>query len=152
MAKRQEEAVSRFMAGYNCAQATSSVFAADLGIPEEVILRAATGFGGGMGRTGGACGAVAGAILVLGLSFGGTGPAEKKANDKTYALVQEFIARFTDRNGAISCTELLGCDLSTEEGLSRAREGKLTRIVCPGYVRDAVEILDSIISGQSPGR
>jgi C_GCAxxG_C_C family probable redox protein len=93
-----------------------------------------------------------GAILVLGLSFGGTGPTEKKANDKTYALVQEFIARFTDRNGAISCTELLGCDLSTEEGLSRAREGKLTRIVCPGYVRDAVEILDSIISGQSPGR
>ena len=148
MAKRQESSL-RFMAA-TLRTGESSVLRLPWH-PEEVI----SGCHGIWRRDGadrGALRAVTGAILVLGLSFGGTGPAEKKANDKTYALVQEFIARFTDRNGAISCTELLGCDLSTEEGLSRAREGKLTRIVCPGYVRDAVEILDSIISGQSPGR
>ncbi len=153
MTKRSEEAVSRFMTGYNCAQATSSVFAADLGVPEDVILRAATGFGGGMGRTGGACGAVTGAILVIGLAAGGT---EKEAKDETYTLVREFVTRFSARNGTTSCTGLLGCDLSTEEGLRRSREENLTRTVCPRYIRDAVEILEEIrwpaTSGQAPGR
>ncbi|NLM28853.1 MAG: C_GCAxxG_C_C family protein [Methanomicrobiales archaeon] len=153
MTERSEEAVSRFMAGYNCAQATSSVFAADLGIPEDAILRAATGFGGGMGRTGGACGAVTGAILAIGLMAGGT---EKKAKDETYALVREFVTRFSARNGSVSCTDLLGCDLSTGEGLRRSREENLTRTICPRYIRDAVEILEEIrrpaTSGQAPDR
>ena len=145
MEKRSEEAVSRFMRGYSCAQAVSSVFAADIGMSEEVILRAATGFGGGMGHTGGACGAVSGAVLVLGLLFGSTGPDGKAAKDETYALVREFTTRFSIRNGAASCTELLGCDLSTDEGLARAREQNLTRTICPRYVRDAVEILEEIV-------
>ncbi len=153
MTKRSEEAVSRFMTGYNCAQATSSVFAADLGVPEDVILRAATGFGGGMGRTGGACGAVTGAILIIGLATGGT---EKEAKDETYALAREFVTRFSARHGVVSCTGLLGCDLSTEEGLKRSREESLTRTICPRYIRDAVEILEEIrwpaTSGQVPGR
>lgn len=142
---KHEDAVSRFLAGYNCAQATSSVYAEDLGIPEDIILKAATGFGGGMGRTDGACGVVTGAILVFGLAFGGTGPDEKDANDITYALVQEFVTRFTAKNGAVSCTDLLGCNLSTEEGRKRAKEERLTRTVCPGYIRDAVEIIDEIL-------
>ena len=153
--KRPEEAVSRFMAGYNCAQATSSVFAADLGIPEKVILRAATGFGGGMGHTGGACGPSPGGPCPR-LSFGSTGPAEKEAKDETYALVREFVTRFTIRNGAVSCTGLLGCDLSTDEGLARAREQNLARTTCPRYIRDVVEILGEILgpvtSGSAPGR
>ncbi|WP_292489489.1 C-GCAxxG-C-C family protein [Methanoculleus sp. 10] len=145
MEKRSEEAAARFMAGYNCAQAVSSVFARDAGVPEEVVLRAATGFGGGMGHTGGACGAVSGAVLVIGLIFGSTGPDEKEAKDRTYALTQEFIARFVGRNGAVSCTGLLGCDLSTDEGLARAREQGLARTLCPRYVRDAAEILEEML-------
>jgi len=145
MGNRSQEAVSRFMRGYNCAQAVSSVFAGDTGVPEEVVLRAATGFGGGVGHTGGACGAASGAVLVIGLSLGSTGPDEKEAKDRTYALTREFIARFTHRNGAVSCTELLGCDLSTDEGLARVREQNLTRTICPRYIRDAVKILEQIL-------
>jgi len=77
MENRSKEAVSRFMQGYNCAQAVSSVFARDAGVPEEVILCAATGFGAGAGRTGGTCGAVSGGVLVIGLSFGSTGADDK---------------------------------------------------------------------------
>ena len=135
------------MAGYNCAQATKPVFAADLGIPEKVILRAATGFGGD-GRTGGACGSSRGRS-VLGLSFGGAGHA-KRANDRTYALVQEFIARFTDRNGAISYRTPRMRPLD-RRGLSRAREGSSPDRL-PWIRQGCGEILDSIISGQSPGR
>jgi C_GCAxxG_C_C family probable redox protein len=145
MENRSKEAVSRFMRGCNCAQAVSSVFARDAGIPEEVVLRAATGFGGGVGHTGGACGAVSGAVLAIGLLFGSTGPEEKAAKDKTYAVTREFTARFTQKHGTVSCTELLGCDPSTDEGLSRAREQNLTRTLCPRYIRDAVEILEGLL-------
>jgi len=152
MGNRAEEAVSRFMQGYNCAQAVSSVFADDVGVPEEVVLRAATGFGGGVGHTGGACGAVSGAVLTIGLLLGSAGPGEKEAKDLTYALTREFITRFVQKNGTVSCTELLGFALSTEEGLARVREQNLTRTVCPRYVRDAVEILEEVLASVTSGR
>ncbi|MDV2481452.1 C_GCAxxG_C_C family protein [Methanoculleus sp. Wushi-C6] len=145
MTERSEKAVACFMQGCNCAQAVSSVFARDAGVPEEVILRAATGFGAGVGRTGGACGAVSGAVLAIGLIFGSTEPEEKEAKDRTYAVTQEFISRFVRKHGTVSCTGLLNCDLSTDEGLARAREQGLTRTLCPGYVRDAVEILEELL-------
>ena len=143
--ERSEEAVACFTQGCNCAQAVSSVFARDAGVPEEVVLRAATGFGGGVAHTGGACGAVSGAVLAIGLLFGSTGPEEKEAKDRTYALTQEFIVRFVGKHGTVSCTGLLDCDLSTEEGLARARSQGITRTLCPGYVRDAVEILEEML-------
>ena len=146
MANRADEAVSRFMQGYNCAQAVGSVFADDVGVPEEVILSAATGFGAGVGRTGGMCGAVSGGVITLGLLFGGTGPGEKEAKDLTYDLTRRFATRFVEKNGSVSCTELLGCDLSTGEGFARAREQNLTRTLCPCYVKDAVEILEEVLA------
>lgn len=140
------------MQGCNCAQAVSSVFARDAGVPEEVVLRAATGFGGGVGHTGGACGAVSGAVLVIGLLFGSTGPEEKEAKERTYAITREFVTRFERKHGNVSCTGLLGCDLSTDEGLARAREQNLTRTLCPRYIRDAVEILEEILAAVTSGR
>ena len=43
------------------------------------------------------------------------------------------------------CRELLGCDLSTEDGLARARDERLTELRCPGFVGHAAEILDEIL-------
>ncbi|ABN56410.1 MULTISPECIES: C-GCAxxG-C-C family protein [Methanoculleus] len=152
MGNRAKEAVSRFMQGYNCAQAVSSVFAGDAGVPEEVVLCAVTGFGGGMGHAGGTCGAVSGGVLAIGLLFGSTGVDEKEAKDLTYALTREFIMRFVRKNGTVSCTELLGCDISTDEGLARSREQNLTRTLCPRYVRDAVEILEEVLASVTSGQ
>ncbi|KAF5088572.1 C-GCAxxG-C-C family protein [Methanoculleus horonobensis] len=156
MDTRADEAVSRFMQGYNCAQAVSSVFAKDAGVPEEVVLGIATGFGAGVARTDGMCGAVSGAVIAIGLLFGSTGPEEKEAKDLTYDITREFVTRFVEKNGTVSCTGLLGCDLSTGEGFARAREENLTRTICPRCVRDAVEILEEVLapvtSGQSTTR
>lgn len=127
-------------------------------MPEEVILSAATGFGGGMGRTGGACGAVSGGSSSSGSCSGSTGPGENEAKDLVYDLTRKFVTRFAERCGSISCTELLGCGLSTDEGLARARDENLTRTLCPCYVEDAVEMIleevlaSAIISRQSTTR
>ncbi|WP_301665355.1 C-GCAxxG-C-C family protein [Methanoculleus frigidifontis] len=142
---RVDEAVSRFSEGFSCSQAVCSVFAGDYGLTDEQALKVASGFGGGMGQTGGTCGVVSGAVIVLGLAYGATSPDEKEAKAKTYALVQEFVAEFSRRHGAVDCPALLGCDLATPEGRERARQEGLTRKVCPAYVRSAAEILEQML-------
>lgn len=142
---RVDEAVSRFAEGYSCSQAVASAFAGDYGLTDEQALKVASGFGGGMGQTGGACGAISGAVIVLGLAYGATSPKDAATKAKTYGLVQEFVAEFSRRHGAVACPALLGCDLATPEGRERAREEGLTRKVCPAYVRSAAEILEKML-------
>jgi C_GCAxxG_C_C family probable redox protein len=142
---RVDEAVSRFAEGFSCAQAVASAFASDYGLTDEQALKVASGFGGGMGRTGGTCGVLSAGVIVLGLAYGATSPKDPETKAKTYALVQEFIAEFSRRHGATDCPELLGCDLSTPEGRERARNEGLTRKVCPAYVRSAAEILEKML-------
>jgi C_GCAxxG_C_C family probable redox protein len=58
-----------------------------------------------MGRIGETCGAVTGALMVIGLKYGQTRVGGKAAKKKTYHLVKEFVEKFTARNGSINCTE-----------------------------------------------
>ena len=55
---RSDKAVAIFKEGINCSQAVISSFAEDFGIDKNTALKLASGFGGGMGRTGHRCGAV----------------------------------------------------------------------------------------------
>jgi C_GCAxxG_C_C family probable redox protein len=95
-----------------------------------------------MGAT---CGAVTGALMVIGLKYGKTKAEDEGARNKTYELVGEFVARFKDRHGSIVCRELLGCDLSNPEGLKIASEKGLFDTLCPQFVQDATEILEEIL-------
>jgi C_GCAxxG_C_C family probable redox protein len=140
-----ETAVSRFADGFNCSQAVLSTYADDLGLDEETALRIAAGFGGGMGRMGETCGAVTGAMMVLGLKFGNTSPS-REAKDQMYARIREFAERFKTRNGSLACRDLLGCDISTAEGHKAAAERGLFTTVCPKLVRDAAEILEEMLA------
>ena len=124
----------------NCAQAVLTAFCEELGLDRATALKLARGFGGGMGRGGKTCGAVTGAYMVLGLR---EAAMSREGVEAVYARIKEFNANFIALFGSTECKELLDCDLSSPEGLSRARaEGLFTR-VCPGFVRGAVGILES---------
>lgn len=131
-------AVQRFQQGYACSQAVFSALAHRGALPDDVALRIAAPFGGGVSHTGQICGSVSGALLALGLLRGSDQP-DPAAKQRTYALAQQFIARFKASHGSVLCTELLGADLSTPEGLKRAREEQLTAQRCPCFVRTAVD-------------
>jgi len=133
-----ECAVARFAQGCNCAQAVLAAYAPQFGLEPEIALRLAAPFGGGMARMGETCGAVTGAFLVIGLQSG-------EAKEEIYQIVREFVRRFAARHGSIRCRELLGCDLSTPEGLQRAREQGLFSTRCRGFVRDSAEIVSELL-------
>jgi len=116
-----------------------------MGMERDVALKTAQSFGGGMAQMGQTCGSVTGAFMVIGLKYGRTRADDDEAKRRTYALVREFVEQFKARNGTILCRELLGCDISTPEGNRAAKEKGLFSIVCPGFVRDAVGILEKIL-------
>lgn len=139
---RIETALSRFAEGFNCSQAVFSSYAE--GIDEKTALKVASGFGGGMGRMAETCGAVTGAMMVLGLRFGGAIP-DREAKERVYAKIREFAERFKTGNGSLVCRDLLNCDISTPEGYEVAKEKGLLTTICPKFVRDAAEILEEML-------
>lgn len=138
-------AEARFQEGYSCSQSVFSALAEPWGIDAAVSLRIAAGFGGGMARSAGTCGCVTGAIMAIGLAQRGISAAENRAEkERTYEASRQFMRAFEKRNGSLICSELLGCNISTPEGLTEARREKLFSSRCPKLVRDAVEIVQNM--------
>jgi len=142
---KADEAVECFNKGYNCSQAVLSTYCGEFGMDREQALKVAGAFGAGMGRMCETCGAVTGAFMVIGLKYGKVKVEDEPAKEKAYALVREFAGEFKAKNGSIVCRELLGCDMSTPEGMKFAKEHRLHSTICPKLVRDAAEILDTLL-------
>lgn len=143
--KRSDMAVETLASGLNCAQSVLAAFTEDLDLERNDALRLASGFGSGMGRMAGTCGAVTGAFMVIGLKIGNISGKDKDAKDRTYALIREFAAQFAKERGSLVCRELLGCDISTQEGLNLANAKDLYRTICPKCVESSVTILEKIL-------
>lgn len=140
-----EQAQSLFQQGFNCSQAVLGAFGSEFGLDEETSLRVAGGFGGGIGRMAGVCGAVTGAVVVLGLAYGQTVAGDGEAKARCYARVQEFLRLFTAKHGTTVCKELLGCDMSTEAGFAEAKARDVHHTLCPAFVQSAVELLEEML-------
>jgi len=129
----------------NCAQAVLTAYCEQFGLERSLALKLTQGFGGGMGRMGETCGAVAGAYMVLGLAQKMCDDNPRQNMEMTYKLVQEFNQRFKEIYGSVICKELIGYDLSTLEGILEARNKKIFTTVCPDFVSDSVKILEIMI-------
>jgi len=142
---KKDTAADIFIKGFNCSQAVFSSFAGDFGLDNDIALKISCGLGGGFGRTSGCCGAVTGAILTIGLKYGKYKAEDNESKEATYKKVKEFINEFKKKYKSINCTDLLGCDLSTEDGYKEALDKKLFKDLCPKLVADAVNILEEIL-------
>jgi len=134
-----------FQQGFTCSSAVFSTFSEEMGLDPDTVRKCSCGFGAGVSKTGNICGAVSGAVLVIGLKYGKTKPGDDTATEKTRGLVREFIREFTARNGSANCTELLGYNLSNEADYEKARRAGLFTTKCPAFVRDSAEILERML-------
>ena len=118
--------------GYNCAQAVACAIAPQMDVDADQLFRALEGFGLGMGDMSQTCGAISGAVAVVGLSNsnGSDGPRSKGA---TYKISREVPQRFGRQNGTTVCRELKGVDTG-----SPVRS-------CPDCIEDAVRIVLDLI-------
>jgi len=143
---RVEEVVKTHADGFSCAQALLAVYGPELGMDRETALKVAGGFGGGMGRMAGTCGAVTGAYMVIGLVHSMTKIGDLQQKELSYETIRKFADKFRERNKTLVCRELMGVDVSTPEGFAASKERNIARTVCPKYIRDAAEILEEMLA------
>ena len=81
--------------------------------------------------------------MVLGLKVE-EAPTEKETRFRVYDLNKDLVRRFEQKHGTIMCKDLLGVDVGTPEGRDKAVKDGLFRTLCPGFVRDAAQILSEM--------
>ena len=140
-----EQAISSFKDDFNCAQSVLSTYCLQFGLEQDTALKLATGFGGGIARFGNICGAVSGAVMVIGLKYGMGINKNIEAKENTYQIIREFSNRFQNIHGSILCKELLDCDINTTEGKTIYVQNEYFEKKCTQYVKTAVEILEQLL-------
>ena len=136
-----ETALALMAQGFSCSQALLAAFCRPYGLDETTALKLACGLGGGI-KHGEVCGAVTGAVLVIGLKYGYADGADKEGRALCGAKTVEFLNAFRQRNSHLICRDILGCDPSTEPGRQQALERNLFKTVCVDVVRSAAGILE----------
>ena len=140
-----ETAEKFFEEGFACSQSILAAFCENFGLDREIAIKLADPFGAGMRGQSETCGAVTGALMVIGLKHGRTRADGLLAKEKAAEVTREFVKRFKERHGTIVCKELLGHDISIPEQHDIAEELGCFKTKCPNFVRSAVEILGQIL-------
>ena len=83
--------------------------------------------------------------MVLGLLYGEKHKGDPEERQRSNRINDMMMDRFIKANGTCICNELLGCDITTPEGVQYAREKGLFKEFCPKMVANAVDILNEII-------
>jgi C_GCAxxG_C_C family probable redox protein len=144
---KAEKAKEFFNQGFNCSQSVALAFAAELNLPQEVILKLSASFGGGMGGLREVCGAVSGMFIVAGFLYGYDDPGAREGKAAHYARIQELAKAFEEKNGSIVCRELLGLSVKREEPTPKERTAEYyKKRPCKELVGDAAEILEKYIA------
>ncbi|MDD3012249.1 MAG: C-GCAxxG-C-C family protein [Candidatus Gastranaerophilales bacterium] len=143
MSDLSQKATELFNQGYSCSESIVRA-ALELNIIDnksdiENLTRIASAFSGGMGESGCLCGAVAGAQIVLGCTFGRNNTDTPPKSIK--ALSGQFIQKFKDKKNATCCRVLTkGFDFHSSE----------RRHHCLSIVSDTAEILENHIKENLP--
>ncbi len=117
------------------------------GIENEIIPRIASCFGGGMGNTGSVCGAVVGGIMAIGLmTERGTSLEEWL---RLAEMAAEFRRRFEAEMGTIICRDLIGEDLSLDEGPEQLMNSEIPMTVCMPAVGTAYRLVLDLLKENS---
>lgn len=123
---RRERAVELKHNRHNCCQAVLCAFADEVDLPQDVLGKLGAGFGIGMGRMEGTCGALIAAEMLLGLQRFDGRPVIRDAG-----VLHE---RFREACGATLCKDLKG------------RDTGVVICECDDCVRHAVELAEELLA------
>ena len=131
------ERVSDLFPAQGCCSETIVLAGAELlGVDSELIPAVANGFCGGMMYEKETCGALTGAIIVLGLA------ARHRDGLSLEVSVPELLEHFRSRHGSVNCFELTSLDLRDPEQMDRLDIEKCRQFVrsAAGHLYDLVEL------------
>jgi C_GCAxxG_C_C family probable redox protein len=98
---------------FHCSQAVACAGGEKLGRCSDEVICAMGAFGGGLGGSGEVCGALVGALAVIGLKHSRANATEKE-NPVMWSQAQEMVRRFREdivgQGGTIHCRDIAGVD------------------------------------------
>ena len=89
----------------NCARSTALAVMEAFGLGNMEVIKALSPFPG-FGGTGWMCGGVTGGLIALGLYFGSEDLQDDEAVRRTIVAAREFMPRFEQQAGAVTCPKL----------------------------------------------
>ena len=101
-----EFALKRFEEGFRGGQSVLEAYAKDFGLDPELALKIATPLAGGSSLEGYCC-AVSGALLVLGLKYGISGPGNMDEYASIFEKINTFGRKFKSKHGELHCHKLI---------------------------------------------
>ena len=140
----KEEIKNLFMQGIGCSQVVTGAFAEKMGMTEEQARKVSSCFGGGM-MCGETCGAVTGALMVIGMVYGHSREGDQSQKEIMAAKTGEFKKLFGEKYSSCICRELLGHDISKPGEMEKVLEKGLMFDFCPRVVEDTIDILEKIL-------
>ena len=139
----EKEVDKLFKQGFDCSQIVLAEVSEKVGITREQAYGIAACFGIGAAQ-GDTCGAAAGGMMALGIKYGNTEPNDMMKKKELFDKRDEFIRRFAQMNGKVSCPDLLGQKVSTfEELITLGATGLFDN--CPRYCVNAIKILEEML-------
>lgn len=138
------KAIESFEGIFNCSQSVFSAYCEKYGISKSDAVRIAAGFGGGIGRTQGICGAISGGVMVIGCRYFDETDASK-SKETVYNKTKELIEKFEEKNEHSDCYKLTGVDFSKEGWIDEFNLRKVKENKCNEYIKDVCKILNEMI-------
>lgn len=143
---RVEEALSNMQKYGSCCTGVLASYSPELGINKELAAGLGRGMAGGIGGLGNVCGAVSGAVLVIGLkTTNQKNLTDRAAAFKTMETVRKFVSKFEEQHSSIKCRDLIEHDISTLENIEAAMKAN-AYANCPKFIESAVTILDNMFN------
>jgi C_GCAxxG_C_C family probable redox protein len=90
---------------HSCAKGAALPVMEEFGLGNMEVIKALSPFPG-LGLTGRTCGAVSGALIALGLYFGGDDLLNYQTNRAAMTATRQFLERFEEKIGATSCQDV----------------------------------------------
>lgn len=141
----QDEAICRARVAFlddrhelGCAETTFVVLAGAFGLPDGAEPSAAMALNGGVGYSGGTCGAITGAAVAIGMLSGSRIAEHRRAKRVARAVTSRLIGEFDAAHGATACRELIGRDIRTSEQHAAFLESGIWREVCMRQIESAI--------------
>jgi C_GCAxxG_C_C family probable redox protein len=131
----------------HCSQAVLAAGQEKLGKKDGEVMKAMGAFGGGLGGNGEVCGAVVGALAVMGLRFSRASEDEQE-DPKMWSYTHEVLERFQKeiarKQGSILCREIARVDWQDRDQVRRFYKGETVR-ECGRIVGDTAMLVGELL-------
>lgn len=139
----KDEVIRLYNEGYDCAQCILKAMEDKIDCDMETAMRSISCMGMGL-LEGSLCGALLGALAVIGVKYGSSSP---DMSSRGVAMIKraQLLMEFKKKYNGLTCPEIMGLDVRKDEDNLRAYKEGIYEHFCPNMAADIIDILNMII-------